>query len=589
MGLGRQILLLQQKDLILLSRSKCRFLFECIFALIVLPALIAIALLKNKAYMEPDSGTARPEEIGRRIDLYISYGNERIPDELMNSATNLGVTLRNGTETENGFGEHPSPWAYIEAKHINVSSKTIDYRVLVPKDRYFNHKLGWASDNPYLPTTRGGSMDARVMSTMWTMDLIFLGALKVPGLKKLKLVASDFPRPDIRTNFLLTKILPYTDCMWGAIVLLPMIFFAKDMLAEMEAGIKTYMMVMGMSPTAFYFAHFLTGAWKIGSVSVICSIPLLVCLPNTFLFFLIVSILFAFNAVAFALLVSTIFRRAAVVYGLIILVWIGLIALSATVRPDPMNVGMTVLSALNPPAAFRIGATEWLIYESIDGFANPFGLLPTMATSGVAILMQILDLILLVVITLYLDAVFPSGDTPGKSPVFFISWIFRLCRSKDSNTLDEENLIASNYEENMEPETGLDLSQADVNVRSLVKKWPNGEVAVNGASLRAYRGQVTALLGHNGAGKSSTFACLTGFSKPTDGQVLICGSNIVEDMKECQRFIGYCPQTNPLFGKLTCYEHLRLYGRFRAEKQVVTDEEIGRVLGDVGLADKRNT
>ncbi|KAH7669975.1 ATP-binding cassette sub-family A member 3-like protein, partial [Aphelenchoides avenae] len=60
-------------------------------------------------------------------------------------------------------------------------------------------------------------------------------------------------------------------------------------------------------------------------------------------------------------------------------------------------------------------------------------------------------------------------------------------------------------------------------------------------------------------------------------------------MKECQRFIGYCPQTNPLFAKLTCYEQLRLYGRFRAAKQVVTDEEIGKVLRDVGLADKRNT
>ena len=155
----------------------------------------------------------------------------------------------------------------------------------------------------------------------------------------------------------------------------------------------------------------------------------------------------------------------------------------------------------------------------------------------------------------------------------------------------------------MEPETGLDLSQADVNVRSLVKKWPTGEVAVNGASLRAYRGQVClgrraqhcidfqviVLLGHNGAGKSTTFACLTGFSKPTGGQVLICGSDIADDMKECQRFIGYCPQTNPLFAKLTCYEHLRLYGRFRAGKQIVTEEEINRVLDDVGLTDKKDT
>ncbi|KAH7700311.1 ABC transporter family protein, partial [Aphelenchoides avenae] len=546
-------------------------------------------------------GTARPTTIEafHSCYLYISYENKGILEELNESARKLDVRLLPGTEQGNcsfndsrAYGPRISS-TYIEAKRIEIDSKTIDYRVV---DKYFNHKVGWATANPYLPTDRGGNeyrgdIDFDVLHTMWTMDLIFLDAMNISGLEKISPTfnASEFPRPDIRHNFVLTSILPYAGCMWGAIVLLPMVFFAKDMIAEKEAGIKTYMMVMGMSPTAFYFAHFLTGAWKIGSISVICSIPLLVCLPNTFLFFLIVAVLFALNAVAFALLVATIFRRAVAVYGFIVLVWIALIVLSVTVKPDPMNVGMTVLSALNPTAAFVIGATEWTIYEGVDRFANPFGLLPTMATSGVAILMLILDLILLMIITLYLDAVFPSGDTPGKSPVFFISWIFRLCRSKDSNTLDEENLIASNYEENLEPETGLDPSQADVNVRSLVKKWPNGEVAVNGASMRAYRGQVTVLLGHNGAGKSSTFACLTGFSKPTGGQVLICGSNIAEDMKECQRFIGYCPQTNPLFAKLTCYEHLRLYGRFRAGKEVVTDEEIGKVLRDVGLADKRNT
>ncbi|KAH7680031.1 RIM ABC transporter, partial [Aphelenchoides avenae] len=359
--------------------------------------------------------------------------------------------------------------AYIEAKRIDFSkdSPSIDYRVVY--DISEDYKLGWPDGNPYLPTYVGslGYEDKEVLSMMWTMDLIFLNAAGLKDISERRpFNASAFPRPDIGYNHFLATVLKYAGCMWGAIVFPPMIFFAKDMLAEKEAGIKTYMMVMGMSPTAYYFAHFLTGAWKIGSVSVICSIPLLVCLPHTFLFFLIVSIVYALNAVAFALLVATVFRRAVAVYGFIFVAWIGLTALSATVRPDPINVGMTVLSALNPTAAFGVGATEWMIYEGVGRFPNPFALLPTIATSGIAILMLILDLVLLVMITLYVDAVFPSGDTPGKSPVFFISWIFRLCRSKDSNTqLDEENLIASNYEENMEPETGLDLSQADINVR----------------------------------------------------------------------------------------------------------------------------
>ena len=81
-------------------------------------------------------------------------------------------------------------------------------------------------------------------------------------------------------------------------------------------------------------------------------------------------LLYALCAVAFALLVATIFRRSAVVYGFIVVVWIGLIVLSVAVKPDPMNFGMTLLSALNPTAAFGIGATELTIYEGAGKTQN---------------------------------------------------------------------------------------------------------------------------------------------------------------------------------------------------------------------------
>lgn len=48
--------------------------------------------------------------------------------------------------------------------------------------------------------------------------------------------------------------------------------------------------------------------------------------------------------------------------------------------------------------------------------------------------------------------------------------------------------------------------------------------AVQALSLRMYSGQITALLGHNGAGKSTTMAMLTGLLAPTAGTANINGS-----------------------------------------------------------------
>ncbi|KAH7693576.1 ABC transporter ced-7, partial [Aphelenchoides avenae] len=113
----------------------------------------------------------------------------------------------------------------------------------------------------------------------------------------------------------------------------------------------------------------------------------------------------------------------------------------------------------------------------------------------------------------------------------------------------------------------MNRDEADIDIRKLVKIWDTtGQVAVDSLSLRAYRGQVTVLLGHNGAGKSTTFSVIAGSTSPSCGNILICKEDIVENLRECQRNIGYCPQYNPLFEKLTAREHLRLYAKLKTGK-----------------------
>uniref|UniRef100_A0A0K0D086 ABC transporter domain-containing protein n=1 Tax=Angiostrongylus cantonensis TaxID=6313 RepID=A0A0K0D086_ANGCA len=75
-------------------------------------------------------------------------------------------------------------------------------------------------------------------------------------------------------------------------------------------------------------------------------------------------------------------------------------------------------------------------------------------------------------------------------------------------------------------------------------------------ALEAFVGQVTVLLGHNGAGKSTTFSVISGITAPTSGRVLISDLDIQKQRSLCRRYIGLCPQGNALFDRLTVDEHL---------------------------------
>jgi ABC-type multidrug transport system ATPase subunit len=75
--------------------------------------------------------------------------------------------------------------------------------------------------------------------------------------------------------------------------------------------------------------------------------------------------------------------------------------------------------------------------------------------------------------------------------------------------------------------------------------------------------QVTALLGHNGAGKSTTMSMLTGMLAPTGGHAMIDGRDISRDMPSIRASLGVCPQFDILWPVLTVQEHLHIYAALR--------------------------
>ena len=87
--------------------------------------------------------------------------------------------------------------------------------------------------------------------------------------------------------------------------------------------------------------------------------------------------------------------------------------------------------------------------------------------------------------------------------------------------------------------------------------------AVKGIDLSARAGRATALLGRNGAGKSTTMRVLAGVIPPTEGIVRVDELDVRESSLAVKRLVGYCPDVGGLVPRATPWEHLQLAARLR--------------------------
>ncbi|CAD7941649.1 unnamed protein product, partial [Amoebophrya sp. A25] len=81
-----------------------------------------------------------------------------------------------------------------------------------------------------------------------------------------------------------------------------------------------------------------------------------------------------------------------------------------------------------------------------------------------------------------------------------------------------------------------------------------------------YPGEIFVLLGHNGAGKSTTMKVLAGYISDYSGSVQIYQYTDVRDMRE-RGEVGYCPQHVVLWDDLTVKEHVKLFQALKAPRR----------------------
>lgn len=97
---------------------------------------------------------------------------------------------------------------------------------------------------------------------------------------------------------------------------------------------------------------------------------------------------------------------------------------------------------------------------------------------------------------------------------------------------------------------------------------------LDGLSLRVPAGSITALLGGNGAGKSTTLATLLGFVRAQSGTVLVSNVDPGTDPDAARRKMAYLPENVALYEHLTAVEnadYLLALSDERKERSVITD------------------
>jgi ABC-type branched-subunit amino acid transport system ATPase component len=131
-----------------------------------------------------------------------------------------------------------------------------------------------------------------------------------------------------------------------------------------------------------------------------------------------------------------------------------------------------------------------------------------------------------------------------------------------------------------------------VRVNNLTKTYgrfhTEQQLAVDHVSFKLEKSTIHGLIGHNGAGKTSTMEMMCGLLSCDCGNIEIHDRDLYENLSEIQKCIGYCPQHDMLFSHLTVTEQLEFYARVRSKENAVDNKQIQDLLKMMDMNTDRN-
>lgn len=372
----------------------------------------------------------------------------------------------------------------------------------------------------------------------------------------------------------------------------PFLYFLSLNVTRERKKYKDLMNLMGLQDSAFWLSWGLIYAAFIFVASIIITVIITsteIIILTGFTVIFTLFFLYGLSLIALVFLMTVLLKKTfltSLLVFLLTLFWgsVGFTAFHQQL-PSPLKWVFSICS----PFAFSAGLNQIIHLDyTMNGVVFP----DASGDSYIMIAtfsMLTLDALLYLVLALYFDKILPYGNESHYSPLFFLNSSSCIQHRRTGSHVDEKDVDPEpRSDDHCEPVAPEFQGREAVRIRNVKKvyKEKTGKVEVlKGLCFDVYEGQITAILGHSGAGKSALLRVLSGSSVPTEGSVTIYNKNLSEmqDLEEIQKITGVCPQFNVHFDTLTVKENLRLFAKIKGIQPKDVEQEVQRVLLELDI------
>lgn len=131
-----------------------------------------------------------------------------------------------------------------------------------------------------------------------------------------------------------------------------------------------------------------------------------------------------------------------------------------------------------------------------------------------------------------------------------------------------------------------------IEARQLTKAFKDrkrGQIlAADQVSFRCEPGQISGLLGSNGAGKTTILRLLATILKPSSGTALVAGFDLIQEPEKVRTKIGFLSTATALYGRLSAREMVEYFGRLHGLEEAAMQRRIDELFSRLGMMDFQN-
>ncbi|WP_370772381.1 ABC transporter ATP-binding protein [Clostridium sp.] len=145
------------------------------------------------------------------------------------------------------------------------------------------------------------------------------------------------------------------------------------------------------------------------------------------------------------------------------------------------------------------------------------------------------------------------------------------------------------YEDTIEDEQKVN-NEPILEMKNVKFSYESGKEILHGVSFKVNKGEMVSIVGRNGAGKSTISKLICGFYKPTEGQILFNGRDLINDtIKERAEKIGIVMQNpNQMISKTMIFDEVALGLKVRGVSEEKIKNRVFETLKICGLYEFRN-